>query len=351
MRKIHMLAAAAAVATIIAGCGGNKGTGQGASSGLTINGAGATFPYPIYTKWFQAYQAQNPGVMFNYQAVGSGAGIAQYRAGTVDFAGTDVPLTDADIAASPQPTLHIPTVAGAVVLAYNIKGVSAGLKLSGDVIADIYLGKVKAWNDPRIVAQNAGVTLPATAITVAHRSDGSGTTNIFTTYLCDVSAEWKAKVGSGKSVSWPVGLGGSGNPAVAGLIKNADGVIGYVELAYAKQNGLNYGPVRNRAGQYVEATADSTTAAATGLAAEVQKDVRTSIANAPGPKAYPICGLTYLLIPAQPKDAAKGKALVGFLNWAMGPGQEMAPSLLYAPLPPALVEINKKAISRIKVGG
>jgi phosphate transport system substrate-binding protein len=343
----------AALALAVAGCGGNSGTtaGGGASSGATVNGAGATFPYPLYTKWFQAYQQANTGIAFNYQAVGSGAGIAQYQAGTVDFAGTDVALTDAEVAELPRPTLHIPTVAGAVVLAYNIPGVGADLKLSGDVIADMYLGKIKAWNDPRITAQNPGVALPASAVSVAHRSDGSGTTNIFTSYLSAVSPEWKDKVGTGKSVNWPAGLGGSGNPGVAGLIKNSQGAIGYVELAYAEQTGLHYAMVRNQAGQFVKASTESTTAAAESFVAAMEKDVRTAIVNAPGKEAYPISGFTYLLVPRSPGDSAKGKALKDFLIWAMGPGQEMAAELLYAPLPPPVVASNKKAIEQISVGG
>lgn len=353
MKNAWLLIPAAALGLALTGCGGNGGktdTG-GTSAGVTVNGAGATFPYPLYTKWFQAYQQANAGVAFNYQAVGSGAGIAQYQAGTVDFAGTDVALTDEEIAKTPQPTLHIPTVAGAVVLAYNVPEAGADLKLSGDVIADIFLGKIKTWNDARITAENPGVSLPATAISVAHRSDGSGTTNIFTSYLSAVSPAWKETVGTGKSVSWPVGLGGSGNPGVAGLIKNSRGAIGYVELAYAEQNGLHYATVRNASGQFVKASTESTTAAAESFVTEMQKDVRTPIVNAPGKDAYPICGFTYLLVPEKPKDAAKGKALVGFLNWAMGPGQDMASGLLYAPLPPPVVAVNKKAIEQITVGG
>lgn len=335
---------------LLAGCPNSSNKGGSTASSLTVNGAGATFPYPIYSKWFQAYHAEHPDVAFNYQAVGSGAGIAQYKAGTVDFGASDVPLKDSEIASLPQKTLHIPTVAGAVVLAYNVKGIGPGLKLSGDVIADIFLGNVKSWNDARIVAQNKGLTLPAEAITVAHRSDGSGTTNIFSTYLSSVSQDWKTTVGSGKSVNWPVGVGGSGNPGVAGLVQKSDGAIGYVELAYAVQNNLNYGPVRNRAGKYIDASIDSTTEAANSAVGSMKNDVRVSIVNGSAPGAYPIAGFTYLLVPVTPKDPAKGKALVDFLKWAIGPGQQMTGPLLYAPLPAAVVKINESAIDSIKTG-
>jgi phosphate transport system substrate-binding protein len=321
----------------------------GPAGAQTINGAGATFPYPIYSKWFQAYSRAHPGVKFNYQAVGSGAGIAQYKAGTVFFGASDAPLSDAESASMPQPTLHIPTVAGAVVLAYNIKGVGPGLRLSGDVIADVYLGKIKSWNDPRIQKQNPNITLPAENIAVAHRSDGSGTSYIFTNYLSAVSGEWKSRVGAGKSVSWPAGLGGNGNAGVAGLVKSSAGGIGYVELAYAVQNRLAYGPVRNKSGNYVLASAATTTAAANSAAAAMQRDVRVSIVNAAGANAYPIAGFTYLLAPRAPKDSNLGRVLVDFLKWAMGPGQQMAGDLLYAPLPPAVVQINERALGTIRL--
>jgi phosphate transport system substrate-binding protein len=322
----------------------------GVSAGAqTINGAGATFPYPIYSKWFQAYTQAHPNVKFNYQAIGSGAGIAQYKAGTVFFAATDAPLSDAEYASMPQPTVHIPTVAGAVVLAYNIPGIGPGLRLSGDVIADIYLGHIKTWNDPRIQKENPNITLPPTNITVAHRSDGSGTTYIYTNYLSAVSGEWKNKVGAGKSVNWPTGLGGNGNNGVAGLVRGSQGAIGYVELAYAVQTKLVYGPVKNKHGNYVLASTASTAAAAAAAANDLKKDVRVSIVNGAGANAYPISGFTYLLIPKAPKDAATGRALVDFLKWAIGPGQPMAETLLYAPLPAEAVQINERAIASIKV--
>ncbi len=318
----------------------------GPTQAQTINGAGATFPAPIYAKWFQAYSAQHSSVKFNYQAVGSGAGIAQYKAGTVDFGASDAPLSDAEQASMPQPTLHIPTVAGAVVMSYNIPGIGPGLRLSGDVIADIFLGKIKTWNDPRIVKMNPSLTLPGQNISVVHRADGSGTTYIYTNYLSAVSSEWKSKVGAGKSVSWPTGLGGNGSSGVSGLIRNSPGAIGYVELAYAVQNKLPYGPIKNRSGNYVLASIASTKASADAAAPLMKRDVRVSIVNGAGVNAYPIAGFTYLLVPKTYRDAAKGRAMLDFLKWAMGPGQEMAESLLYAPLPESVVQINLRALGQ-----
>ncbi len=353
-RAAIILMAAFGALTVGVGCGkesssssGGGGTASSGGASVTLTGAGATFPYPLYSKWFQEYQKSHSNVKFNYQAVGSGAGIAQYKAGTVDFGATDVPLTDAEISQLPQPTVQIPTVAGAVVLTYNLPGVGNKLKLSGDVIADIYLGKIKVWNDPRIATQNAGLNLPSTAITVAHRSDGSGTTNIFTTYLSAVSPEWNTKVGKGKSVSWPVGVGANQNAGVAGAVHNSPGAIGYVELAYAVQNKLDFGPIRNQSGSYVVASVDSTTAAATASAAATAKDVRSPIVNGTGPNVYPIAGYTYLLLPKAPKDAAKGAALVDFVKWAMADGQKLAPSLLYAPLPADVVSQNTQTVQQI----
>ena len=340
--RVSIVGAAALLACLAAGS-------SSPAAAQTINGAGATFPYPIYAKWFQAYTQAHPNVKFNYQAVGSGAGIAQYKAGTVFFGASDAPLSDAEYASMPQPTIHVPTVAGAVVLAYNIKGVGPGLRLSGDVIADIYLGKIKSWNDPRIVKENPNITLPAENVSVVHRSDGSGTTYIFTNYLAAVSGEWKSGVGSGKSVSWPAGLGGNGNAGVAGLVKSSSGGVGYVELAYAVQNKLAYGPVKNKAGNYVLASTATTTAAANSAASAMQRDVRTSIVNSGGVNTYPIAGFTYLLVPKAPKDAAIGRAFTDFVKWAMGPGQQMAESLLYARLPPPVVQINERAIGTIKL--
>jgi phosphate transport system substrate-binding protein len=269
----------------------------------------------------------------------------------VDFGATDAPLSDTEQASMPQPTLHIPTVAGAVVMAYNVPGVGPGLKLSGDVIADIYLGKITTWNHPRITKENPGVNLPGTAISVIHRADGSGTTYIYTSYLAAVSGEWSSKVGAGKSVNWPTGIGGKGNDGVAGLVRNSAGGIGYVELAYAVQTRLNYGPVRNRAGKYVQPSIASTTEAANAAAARMNKDVRVSIVNGPGANTYPICGFTYLLVSKTPRDMAKARALVDFLKWAMGPGQQMADDLLYAPLPRSVIAMNERSITQIRLAG
>ncbi len=343
MRNSSILSRAALAALAVVAGAASPAAAQ------TINGAGATFPDPIYRKWFQEFHTANPNVSFNYQAVGSGAGIAQYKAGTVDFGATDAPMPDADQAGM-RPALHIPTVAGAVVLAYNVPGVGPGLRLSGDLIAGIYLKQITTWNDPRIAKENPSLKLPATPITVVHRADGSGTTYIFTSYLSAVSGEWKGRVGSGKSVSWPVGIGGNGNQGVAGLIRNSPGGIGYVELAYAVKGNLAYGPVRNRSGNYVLASTASTTAAANAAAGRMAKDVRVAIVDGPGTNTYPIAGFTYLLIPKNPGDAAKGKAMVDFLKWAMGPGQKMADDLLYAPLPPAVIALNERALSQVRAG-
>ena len=308
----------------------------------TLNGAGATFPVAIYTKWFDVYQKQT-GVQINYQAVGSGAGIKQLKANTVDFAGSDAPLSNADLATMPGRVMQIPTVAGSVAVAYNLRGVGAGLKLTGPVLADIFAGKITKWNDARITSLNAGKNLPATGITVAHRADGSGTTNIFTSYLSAVSPTWKATLGAGKSVSWPVGLGGKGNDGVAALIKQSNGTIGYVELAYAAQNRLPVAAIRNRSGKYVMPSVAATTAAAQGAAKATAKDPRAPIINQGG-AAYPIAGYTFLMYYAGNKTSAKGKQLSRFLNWAMGPGQKYAAGLMYAPLPKNVVTTNKSRL-------
>ena len=319
------------------------------ANAVTINGAGATFPNPIYSKWIQTYNQAHPDVQINYQSVGSGAGIAQYKAGTVDFGASDAAVSDANLATFPQATMHVPTVAGAVVLAYHIQGIGPGLKLTGDVIADIFLGKITTWNDARIQGLNPAITLPASAIATAHRADGSGTTNIFTTYLSAVSPDWKAKIGAGTAVDWPVGAGGKGNPGVAELVAQTEGGIGYVELAYAVENHLAYGPVKNARGSFVLASPASTTAAIAASAKSLAQDVRFFIGNSNGRNAYPICGFTYLLVPKEIKDADKREALVSFLKWAVcGPGQEMVESLLYAPLPPAVAKVDAEEIASIK---
>jgi phosphate transport system substrate-binding protein len=352
-----------ALGALLAGCGGsgtqsankpgadNPAPDAGTTASVTaadkLTGAGATFPYPLYAKWFDAYNTQKQ-VQINYQSIGSGAGVKQLAAQTVDFGASDAPLNDEDMAKMPAPVVHIPTVAGAVVIAYNLPEVKQKLKLDGAAIADIYLGKIKKWNDPAIAALNAGVKLPATSITVAHRSDGSGTSYIFTNYLKSSSAEWSEKVGAGKSVDWPVGIGGKGNDGVAGVVKQSPGGIGYVELAYARQNKLPFASVKNAAGKFVDASADSVTAAAKGAVPELQKDVRSPIANSKDPAAYPIAGFTYILVYEKQKDAAKAAALKAFLTWAVKDGQAMAASLDYAPLPEEVVAMNEKTIENVQ---
>ncbi len=309
---------------------GILGLSSVASIAQNINGAGATFPNPIYSKWFTEYSRVDPNVHINYQPIGSGGGITAITAKTVDFAGSDAPLKDDQLAKAPG-LLHIPTVAGAVVLAYNLSGVSSPLVLDGDTVAGIFLGDITKWNDPKIAALNSGVTLPDADIAVVHRSDGSGTSNIFTDYLSNVSADWKSKVGKGTSVNWPVGLGGKGNPGVAGLVKQTEGSVGYVELAYAVQNKIAYAKMKNKAGQVVEATIDSTNAATNGM--NIPADFRVSIVDAADPGAWPIAGFTYLLVYKDLnniKDANKAKALGDFLWWAEHDGEGTAASLLYA---------------------
>ena len=306
-----------------------------ASAAETINAAGASFPAPIYQKWFEEYKAKT-GVAINYQGNGSSAGIKLLTDGTVDFAASDVPMTDDQIKAVKIKPLHFPTVLGAVVLTYNIPGVTADVQLSGPTIADIYLGAITKWNDPRIAADNKGIKLPATDIVVVHRSDGSGTTGIFTDYLAKVSPAWEKKVGRGNSVQWPTGLGGAQNAGVAGLVKQTPGSIGYVELIYAVQNKMGYASVKNAAGKFVKPSFEGVTAAAAGMK-EMPEDFRVSIANGPGDKTYPISSFTWMLIPSQISDPAKKKAITEFLTWMLTEGQKDAQALSYAPLPPAVV--------------
>jgi phosphate transport system substrate-binding protein len=327
------------------------GATLGAAAPLTVTGAGATFPYPLYSKWFYAYSNAHPGVNFNYQSIGSGGGIKQITAGTVDFGASDAPMKDEDMAKLPGPIFHIPTAIGAVTVVYNLNGVDSGLKLTSDEVADIFLGKITKWNDPRIVSHNPGMKLPAAEIVVAHRSDGSGTTDIFTNYLSTVNTEWKEKVGRGKSVNWPVGLGGKGNEGVAGVVKQTPGAIGYVELAYSTQNKMTVAAVKNRDGSFVLPSLESTSAAAAGAAKTMPADYRVALVDAPGKESYPICGLTWLLIYQNQKDESKGKALVSFLKWAMHDGQKMNAPLLYAPIPAPVVEMVDKTLKQIKYEG
>jgi len=322
-----------------------------AADTLTVTGAGATFPYPLYSKWFYEYSNAHPGVNFNYQSIGSGGGIKQITAGTVDFGASDAPMKDEEMAKLPGPIFHIPTAIGAVTVVYNLQGMGSGLKLTQEALADIFLGKITMWNDPKIASQNRGKKLPAEDIVVAHRSDGSGTTDIFTNYLSAVSSEWKEKVGRGKSVRWPAGLGGKGNEGVAGVVKQTPGAIGYVELAYSTQNKMTVAAIRNKEGHFVPPTLDSTSKAAAGAAKTMPADYRVALVDAPGKESYPICGLTWLLIYRDQKDAAKGKALVSFLKWAMHDGQKMNAPLLYAPIPKPVVEKVDATLKQIRHQG
>lgn len=313
----------------------------------TLNGAGATFPNPIYQKWFSEYHKAHPDIQFNYQSIGSGGGIRQLLAGTVDFGASDGPMSDEQLSQSKTKILHIPTVLGAVVPAYNVPGVSGDIKFTPAALAGIFLGKITTWNDPIIAKANPGVNFPAQAIVVVHRSDGSGTTFIFTDFLSKVSPEWGTGPGKGTSVKWPVGLGGKGNEGVAGMVRQVQGAIGYIELIYAEQNKIPYGSVQNAAGTFVKASLDSTTSAA-GSVKTMPADFRVSITNAPGKDAYPIASFTWLLVPAQSKDTAKGKVISDFLSWMVQDGQKMTADLTYAPLPPSVVEKVKGAIKQVR---
>lgn len=322
------------------------GLSTSASAQMMINGAGATFPYPIYSKWFDEYTKVDPSVRFNYQSIGSGGGQKQILAQTVDFGASDGPMSDENLAKAPGKLLHIPTVAGADVVAYNLPG-NPALKFDADTIAGIFLGNIKKWNDPKITALNAGVSLPDKDIVVVHRSDGSGTTYIWTDYLSKISPEWKSKVGTNTSVNWPTGIGGKGNEGVAGQIKQTPGALGYVELIYAIQNKMPYADIKNSAGKFVKPTLESITAAM--ATAQIPDDFRFSITNAPGEDAYPIAGATWLLVYQQQKDATKGKKLVEFLKWAQKEGEKMAKDLDYASLPEELQQRVLKRIDEIKM--
>jgi len=324
-----------------------------ADNALLINGAGATFPYPIYSKWFDVYHTKNPNFQFNYQSVGSGAGIKQVTEGTVDFGATDGPMNDEQLKAFQDKhngtgILHFPTVLGADVPTYNIPGVTGALNFTPEALAGIFLGKVTKWNDPAIAGSNKGVNLPAADIIVAHRSDGSGTTYIWTDYLSKVSDEWKTKVGKGTSVNWPTGIGGKGNEGVMGSVKTTPNAIGYVELIYAVQNNIPYGSVKNSSGNFVKADLASVTAAAAGAAKEMPDDFRVSITNAAGKTAYPISSFTWLLIPQKLPDAGKRDAIKGFLKWMLSDGQNSVEALSYAKLPKEVVAKEQKAINNIQ---
>lgn len=318
-----------------------------APSPLLINAAGATFPYPIYSKWFAEYNKIHPDIQINYQSIGSGGGIRQLLAGTIDFGATDKPMTDEQLQQSKVPVLHFPTVLGAVVATYYIEGVSQELNLTSEALADIFLGKITKWNDPALASANPGVNLPDRDIVVVHRSDGSGTTYVWTDFLSKVSKEWETKVGRDASVNWPVGLGGKGNEGVSGLVKQTPGAIGYVELIYAVQNTMPYGHVKNSAGAFVKPELASVTAAAAAEAKKIPEDFRVSITNAGGKGAYPICSFTYLLIPTKIEDAAKKQAIKDFLHWMLTEGQKDAEGLTYAKLPKDVVSREMKAIEKI----
>lgn len=320
-----------------------------AAQSVDLTGAGATFPYPIYSKWFSDY-AKSTGVKINYQSIGSGGGIRQLSEQTVDFGASDGPMSDQELAnAKGGPILHFPTVMGAVVITYNIPGLTRPLNLTGDAIADIFAGKITKWNDAQIVAQNRGVALPNSDILVVHRSDGSGTTYIFSDYLTSVSPSWSSSLGKGKEIKWPVGLGGKGNEGVAGQVKQTPGSIGYVELAYAKQNQLPYANVRNAAGLYIAPSIASVTAAAASMKLPKNTDYRVSIVNAPGKDSYPISSMTWILVYQNQPDRVKGAKLVDFLRWAYNNGEKAAASLDYAPLPTAMVAQLKTRVKTIRV--
>ncbi len=351
MNKLTVIVAAMALTVA---CGGSesgpvKPPSEASSTGRTqINGAGATFPYPIYSKWFSEYNKLHPTVEINYQSIGSGGGIRQLSERTVFFGATDQPMSDEMLAKATGTILHFPTVLGAVVPIYNIEGLSTQIKFTGPVIADIFLGKIKKWNDPAIVKLNAGVSLPSSDITVAHRSDGSGTTFVFADYLSKVSPEWKQKVGANSSLNWPVGVGGKGNEGVAGLVTQTPGSLGYVELVYALQNKISYGAVQNPSGEYIVPDVASVTAAAAGALPTMPKDFRVSITNSPGKGAYPISSFTWILLYEDPQDKNQAKTMNDFMKWALNEGQAMAGDLGYAKLPEQLVPLEVEQLNRIK---
>ncbi|HEY0763162.1 MAG TPA: phosphate ABC transporter substrate-binding protein PstS [Pyrinomonadaceae bacterium] len=347
--RLVVLFSALALLVVSIACNGNN-TNPGTSS-VSLQGAGATFPNPLYQKWLSEYGKVHPNVKIDYQSIGSGGGIKQLKEQTVDFGASDAPMKDEDLKAAPGEVLHIPTVLGAVIITYNLEGLKAPLKFSPEVIADIFLGKIKKWNDPKIAADNAGVSLPATDITVVTRAESSGTSAVFTDFLSKVSPEWKEKVGAGTSPKWPVGVSGKGNEGVTGQVKNTPNTIGYVELAYAVQNKLPVAQVKNAAGNFIDPSIDAVTAAASASAGSTPDDLRVSITNATGPQAYPISSYTYILVYKNQKDAAKGKALVDFLWWGIHDGERFAKELQYAPLPADIVKRAEAKINSVTAGG
>jgi len=347
MMKHKCIVGVVGLALLVAGCNSPSNSANAKiESKTTITGAGATFPYPIYAKWFDEYHKIHPAVEVNYQSQGSGAGIRQLLAGTVDFGASDMPMTDEQLKQAKVPVLHFPTVLGAVVPTYNITGMTQELNFTPDALAGIFLGKIKKWNDRELTRSNPGVTLPGNAIVVVHRSEGSGTTFVWTDYLSKVSPEWKSKVGAGASINWPTGLGAKGNESVSSLVKQTPYSIGYVELVYAIQNQMPFGKVRNADGAFVKAELSSVTAAA--ASAKMAEDFRVSITNPPGKDAYPIASFTWLLIPERISDAAKKDILTDFLKWMLTEGQKLTQALSYAPLPPDVVAKETAAISKIQ---
>ena len=353
MLRMRILIVAAAL--VLTACGPRAVQQPGPQQGrpgtaVTLVGAGASFPFPLYSKWSQVYEQQR-GVRINYQSIGSGGGIRQFIAGTVDFGASDGPMTDAQVAQAGGVVLHVPMVAGAVVPVHNIEGVGGGLNFTPDVLAGIFLGEITRWDDPRLGRMNPSATLPADDLVVVHRSDGSGTTAIFTNYLSNVSAAWKSRVGQGTSVNWPAGLGGKGNEGVAELVRRTPNAIGYVELAYAITSQMTFGSVRNRSGRFIAPSLESTTAAVDGAVDGVPNDFRVFITDPPGPDVYPIAGFTWILVRQDHADSQKGKALAEFLWWATHDGQRYASPLLYAPLPPRLVDRIEASLRRITAEG
>lgn len=316
---------------------------------IALNGAGATFPNPLYSKWIAEYNKQFPNIRINYQPIGSGGGIRQIIAGTVDFGATDAPMKDDESKQAPGKLLHIPATIGAVVLSYKVPEVTESLKLSPEVLADIYLGKIKKWNDSRIAADNGGAKLPAKDISVVYRTDGSGTTNVFTDYLAAVSPEWKEKVGAGKSVKWPVGLGAKGNDGVAGQLTTTPYTIGYIERAYATQNKLPMAELKNKSGKFIAPSTAAISAAADGV--EMPAELYVSLVNSAAEAAYPITGYSYLLVYADAKDHAKGEAIAKYLWWGLHDGQQFAEALDYAPLPARVVTLVEARLKELTAGG
>ena len=345
-RSLKLVACLSAVVFLVGSIACNSGNGT-----VTLQGAGASFPAPLYQKWVSEYGKLHPNNRIDYQSIGSGGGIKQLKEQTVDFGASDAPMKDEDMKSAPGEVLHIPTVLGAVVIIYNLEGVSQPLRFTPELIADIYLGKIKTWNDSKIAAENPGVTLPAKDIIVVYRSDGSGTSAVFTDYLSKVSAEWKEKVGTGTSPNWPTGLGAKGNEGLTGQVKNTPNTIGYTELAYAVQNKLPVSQIKNAAGNYVTPTIEAVTAAAAASAATTPDDLRVSITNAAGPDVYPISSYTYILVYKDQKDVRNGKALVDFLWWGIHDGQTYGKELQYAPLPADIVKRAEGKISSITSGG